>query len=49
MLGNHKHSYDRTGLGFNKFATSSSSHVAFTSKIMFVKPKMEDVVIEKSC
>jgi lipopolysaccharide biosynthesis regulator YciM len=33
-------------LGFNKFAASSSSHAASTSKIMFVKPKMEDVMIE---
>jgi seryl-tRNA synthetase len=49
MLGNHKYSYERIGLGFNKFAASSSSHVASTSKIMFVKPKMEDVVNEKSC
>jgi hypothetical protein len=36
-------------LGFNKFATSSSSNVASTSKIMFVKPKIKDVVIENSC
>jgi hypothetical protein len=49
LLGDQKHSYDRIGLGFNKFAASSSSHVASTSKIMFVKPKMEDVVIENSC
>ena len=49
MLGNQKHSYDRIGLGFNKFVASSSLHVASTSKIMLVKPKMEDVVIENSC
>jgi hypothetical protein len=49
MLGNQKHSYDKTGLGFNKFVASSSSHVASTSKTIFVKPKMEDVMIENSC
>jgi hypothetical protein len=36
-------------LGFNKFVVSSSSYVASTSKTMFVKPKMEDVMIENSC
>ena len=41
-LHDHKYSFDRSSLGFNKFAASSS-------KTMFVKPKMEEVKVDVTC
>jgi len=41
MLSDQKCCFDKSGLGFNKF-TTSSSHIASTSRTMFVKPRTSD-------
>ena len=46
MLHNHKHSFDRTGLGFDKFVVSSTN-VASPSKLMFVKPVCKEENLAK--
>lgn len=47
MLHNQKHSFDRTGLGFDKSAILSTN-VASSSKMIFVKPvNKEDSLAEK--
>jgi hypothetical protein len=45
MLSDQKPSHDRAGLGFEKHI-SEKSNGSFTSKIMFVKPKMKEVESE---
>jgi hypothetical protein len=49
MLHDQKPSFDRTCLGFDKLIASSSSNVASSSKIMFVKPNLKDVKTDKVC
>jgi hypothetical protein len=41
MLSDKKCSYDKTGVGFDKFA-ASSSYVTSTSRTMFVKLRISD-------